>query len=152
MGLFWSYFLPRHSSFWSQPNTGWIPLSPNLLVSFLWSCCHLLPWIVVLFASKLFRLPAEQPVWDLLPGRLGFSRHWFMSPPITSHFPVFDWPALPRRTGKERGIMRWYVTHVGDKLSLSVATSQLMENPAEFSKKKNKKSSLTTSWNCLFPI
>lgn len=29
MGLFWIYFLQRHSSFWSQLNTGWIPLSPD---------------------------------------------------------------------------------------------------------------------------
>lgn len=121
------------------PAEHWVDSFISRPFSSAWSCCNRLPWIFVLFASELFWLPAEQPVWDLLSGRLGFSRprgHWFISPPITSHFSVFDWPALPRRTEKERGIMRWYVTHAGDKLSLSVAASQLMENPAEFSKKK----------------
>lgn len=60
-GVVTTCFLPRRSSFWSQLNTGWIPLSPD--------CSGELPpppRFFVLFAAELIRLPAERPVWDLL--------------------------------------------------------------------------------------
>lgn len=92
-------------------------------------CCSANPPVLASHWATSLRLS------DLAVCREGFSRrhgNGFILPPITHPFKVFDWPGLPRRRGGDRA--RDYGMRNGprEKERLSWATSQLIENPAEF--------------------
>lgn len=92
-------------------------------------CCSANPPVLASHWATSLRLS------DLAVCREGFSRrhgNGFILPPITHPFKVFDWPVLPRRRGGDRA--RDYGMRNGprEKERVSWATSQLIENPAEF--------------------
>lgn len=136
-------FPPRHASFWSQLNAGLILLSPNC-----WAPCGGVATLSVLFAAELIQLPAEQPVWHLLTWPfVGLVS--VITAALGSSHPRSLYAFLSligrlwrgggeRESEREQGIMGWDITHAGDKLNLSLATSQLIENPSEIFKKMKK--------------
>lgn len=91
-------------------------------------CCSANPPVLASRCATSMRLS------DSAVCREGFShRHgnWFILPSITHPSQVFDWPALPS-WGGDRARDYGMRNHPGEKGSLSMATSQLIENPAEF--------------------
>lgn len=145
------------------------PYSAKLLVSlffmrFTGRCCSPLSrgqspqqcWPLCLFSAALIHqrlLPAEQQVCDLVT-RLLVERVSVVAtvigssyPPITHLFKDFDWPDLPRRR-QSKGL--WdEIYGPGEKGSLSLETSQLIENPAEFFMKIENFFSSKLSVNCV---
>lgn len=99
-----------------------LPRPPDGIGSFMrftWRCCSPISrgrspqprWPLCLFAAALIHqrsLPTGQQVRDLVTCLFvgeGFSRrrgNWFIPPPITHPFKVFDWPGLPSRRRGDR--------------------------------------------------
>lgn len=131
------------------PAERWVDSFISQLLSSMWRCCHPLS-PVCCRAHSASRWATGLGFTDLAVCRLGLGHHRIGSshPRSLSTFLSLIgrlWQGGGRGGGererereREPGIMGWDVTHAEDKLNLSLATSQLIENPSEIFKKIKK--------------